>query len=236
MYTQAKNTLQALKDNIAQAGLTLGDVVFVRAWIGPDINQGGKFDTDAWNRAYAEFFNNPGQPHKPARVTMTTTTFSGNTGPQPVSMIEIEFVAAFPKMPALFEGAENAGKLRREYGAPAALFASGVAGKPGTSLYLSSGALPAVGGDMKTQALSALESLNSSLAQAGASFKDVVFLRAYLVPNADGSVDRAGWNEAYSTFFNLPSQPNKPGRVTIPVLSLPRSESKIAIDVVAVVP
>jgi enamine deaminase RidA (YjgF/YER057c/UK114 family) len=124
----------------------------------------------------------------------------------------------------------------RAYGAPTALFASGVAGKPGTSLYLSSGALPAVGGDMKSQALSALESLKSGLAQAGAGFKDVVFLRAYLVPNSDGSVDRDGWNQAYATFFKTPEQPNKPGRVTIPVTSLPKADAKISIDVVAVVP
>lgn len=236
MYTQARNTLAALKKNIEGAGLTLADVVFVRAFLGPDHNMGGKFDVDGWNRAYGEFFNNPEQPHKPARTTATTPTFASNAGGLTNSMIEIEFVAAYPKAPASFEGSEAGKKVVHIYGAPTAMFASGVATRPGKGLYFSSGALPTVGGDMKTQALSALESLKSGLAKAGASFADTVFLRAYLVPNADGTVDRNGWNEAYSTFFNNPAQPNKPGRVTIPVSSVPKADSKIAIDIVAVVP
>lgn len=237
METQARNTLQALKDNIAGAGLSLSDVVYVRAWLGPDINNGGKFDTEAWNKAYGEFFNNPAQPHKPARVTMTTPTFAGNTGGPSNTMIEIEFVAAFPDAaPAIFAKAEGADATTRLYGAPTALFASGVAGKPGTSLFLSSGMLPGVTGDMKTQATAALEALGRTLTQAGGSFKDVTFLRAYIVPEADGSVDRAGWNEAYSRFFNTPAQPRKPGRVTIPVVSLPSSTARIALDAIAVIP
>jgi len=239
MHTQAHNTLVLLKDNLAGVGLTLADVVYVRAFLGPDGNMGGKFDFDGWNKAYSEFFNTPDQPHKPARVTATTPTFAGNAGGQPNTMIEIEFVAAFPKAPALFDGPGAVGPphtLLRDYGASTAMVASGIAVKPGAALYLSEGALPTGGGDMKTQALSTLESLKSHLAEAGASFRDVVFLRAYLVPGADGSVDRDGWNAAYTTFFNNPGQPHKPARVTIPVSSLPKSDSKIAIDLIAVVP
>jgi len=235
METQARNTLGLLKENIAKAGLTLADVVFVRAWLGPDINNGGRFDSEAWNKAYGEFFNNPQQPHKPARVTMTTPTFASNTGGPTSTMIEIEFVAAFPDSAASVFGGEAAGRAVR-YGAPEALFASGVAGKPGSAIYLSSSTLPGVAGDMKTQATAALESIGRALAQAGGSFRDVTFLRAYLVPGADGSVDRNGWNAAYSAFFNKPSQPSKPGRVTIPVVSLPSPEARIAIDVVAALP
>ena len=235
MRTQARNTLARLKENIEAAGLTLADVVYVRAWLGPDVNMGGKFDVDGWNSAYAEFFNNPGQPHKPARVTTFTPTFASNAGGQPNSMIEIEFVAAYPKAPALFEG-EGAGKSRSEFGAATAMFAAGVAAKPVTALYFSSGALPGVGGDMKAQATSVLESLKAGLEQAGGSLSSVVFLRAYLVPAPDGSVDRDGWNQAYSTFFNNPAQPNKPGRVTIPVTSLPKEGATIAIDVIASFP
>lgn len=236
MRTQARNTLEALKKNIAGVGLTFADVVYMRAFIGPDHNAGGKFDIDAWNAAYAEFFNNPDQPHKPARVTMTTPTFASNAGGQPNAMIEIELVAAFPKNTETpFAGASGQ-TARIGYGAPSAMFASGVAARPGTALYLSSSALPTVGGDMKAQALSALESLKTGLAAAGAGFTDVVFLRAYLVPAADGSVDRDGWNQAYMTFFNNPGQPHKPARVTIPVASLPKADATIAIDVVAVVP
>ena len=89
---------------------------------------------------------------------------------------------------------------------------------------------------MKTQALSALETLKGRLAEAGLSFKDVTFLRAYVVPEADGSVDRTGWGEAYTTFFNNKEQPHKPARTTIAVHSLPRPNWKIEIDVIAAEP
>jgi enamine deaminase RidA (YjgF/YER057c/UK114 family) len=236
MYTQARNTLERLKENIGQVGLTLSDVVYVRAFLGPDWNKGGTFDVDGWNKAYGEFFNNPAQPHKPARTTATTPTFASNAGGRPISMIEIEFVTAFPKPPQLFAGEPAGAAARRGYGGPSAMFSSGVAVKPGAALYLSSGVLPTAGGDMKTQALSVLEALKGELAKRGASFKDAVFLRAYLVPAADGSVDRDGWNQAYLAFFNNPAQPEKPARVTIPVSSLPQAEAKIAIDLIAVVP
>jgi enamine deaminase RidA (YjgF/YER057c/UK114 family) len=234
MHTQAHNTLAQLKENLATVGLTLADVVYVRAFLGPDWNMGGKFDFDGWNKAYGEFFNNPDQPHKPARVTVTTPTFAANAGGHPNTMIEVEFVAAFPKAPSLFDGPAVETRALRQYGAPTANVASGVAVKPHSAFYVSGGALPSIGGDMKTQALSALESLKSRLAEAGMNFRDVVFMRAYLVPDADGTVDRDGWNAAYTTFFNNPEQPHKPARVTIPVYSLPKSESKIAIDIIAV--
>lgn len=236
MRTQARNTLARLKENIAGVGLTLADVVYVRAFLGPDANQGGTFDVDAWNAAYLEFFNNPAQPHKPARVTMTSPSFASNGSRQSDTLIEIEFVAAFPKTADVFDAPAVGGAAVRVFGAPTALFAAGVAVKPGASLYLSSAAMPSRGGDMHTQARSALESLQAGLAKAGAGFGDVAFLRAYLVANADGTVDRDGWNQAYSAFFNNAAQPGKPGRVTIVVSSLPRADARIAIDVVSAVP
>lgn len=229
MFTQSRNTLLRLKDNLAGVGLTLADVVYVRAFIGPDA--GGKFDYDGWNNAYGEFFNNDEQPHKPARTTVTTPAFFGLG-----ALIEIEFIAAFPNAPALFDGPEAGPRPKlRAYGAPTARVSSGVAVKPETALYFSGGTVPTVGGDIKTQALSALESLRSRLAEVGVGFKDVVFLRAY-VPTTDEGFDLTGWQEAYATFFNNPGQPHKSARTTIQVHSLPNFDWKIAIDVVAVVP
>jgi len=229
MYTQSRNTLARLKDNLAQAGLTLADVVYVRAFLGPDTS--GKFDYDGWNKAYGEFFNNGNQPHKPARTTVTTPAFAGAG-----ALIEIEFIAAFPRASVIFEGPGAVPHPRlRTYGERTAMISSGVAVKPGTAFYFSGEAVPTVDGDMKTQALSALESLRSRLVQAGADFKDVVFLRAY-VPSADGKFDLAGWQEAYATFFNTPSQPHKSARTTIAVRPLSNPAWKIAIDAVAVVP
>ena len=229
MYTQSRNTLARLKDSLAQAGLTLADVVFVRAFLGPGID--GKFDYDSWNKAYGEFFNNDEQPHKPARTTVTTPAFAGAG-----ALIEVEFVAAFPKAPVLFNGPDAGPHSKlRAYSEPNAMVSSAVAVRPQTALYFSGAAVPTVGGDMKTQALSALESLAGHLAEAGVGFKDVVFLRAY-VPSADGKFDLAGWQEAYATFFNTPVQPHKSARTTIAIQALPNPAWKISIDAVAVVP
>ena len=229
MFTQSRNTLLRLKDNLADVGLTLADVVYVRAFIGPDA--GGEFDYEGWNNAYGELFNNDEQPHKPARTTVTTPAFFGQG-----ALIEIEFIAAFPSAPALFDPPEAGPHPKlRAYGAPDARVSSGVAVKPETTLYFSGDAVPTVGGDIKAQAISALESLGNRLADVGVGFEDVVFLRAY-VPTPDEDFDLNGWQEAYATFFNNPGQPHKSARTTIQVHSLPNADWKIAVDVVAVVP
>jgi len=73
------------------------------------------------------------------------------------------------------------------------------------------------------------------LAAAGLGFKDVVFLRLYVVPEKDGSIDRKARDDAYSTFFNNPkNRPNPPVRRS--PSSPPRPDWKIEIDAVAVAP
>jgi enamine deaminase RidA (YjgF/YER057c/UK114 family) len=227
MRTQARNTLLALQKNLANVGLTFKDVVYLRAFLAPD-QRTRTFDYDGWNAAYGEFFNNADNPHKPARTTVTTPTYGS-----PSMMIEIEIIAAFPKSPELFDAKADNPRLKA-YGEPTAMISSGVAVAANAPLVLSAGVVSAVPGDMKTQALSALDTLHKRLAAAGLTFKDVVFLRAYVVPEADGSVDRQGWSQAYTQYFNNPQQPHKPARTTIAVLSLPRPDLKIEIDVVAV--
>jgi enamine deaminase RidA (YjgF/YER057c/UK114 family) len=227
MKTQARNTLLALQKNLENVGLSFADVVYLRAFLGPDVHLDGKFDYDGWNAAYGEFFNNATNPHKPARTTVTTPTY-GN----PSTLIEIEIIAAFPGKPSMFEA--NAGPKLKAYGEASAMISSGIAVAEKPSLYFSAGAVSAVEGDVKTQALSALETLKKRMEQAGVSFKDVVFLRAFVVPEADGKVDREGWTAAYTQYFNNPAQPHKPARTTIAVHSLPQPQYKIEIDVVAV--
>lgn len=228
MRTQARNTLLELQKNLASVGLSFKDVVYLRAFLAPD-RRTGQFDYDGWNAAYGEFFNNEKtNPHKPSRTTVTTPTFGGSS-----TVIEIEIIAAFPTPPTLFNPKSPNPNLRA-YGKPEAMISSAVAVAANAPLVFSAGVVSSVPGDMKTQALSALETLQKRLAAAGLTFKDVVFLRAYVVPEADGSVDRAGWTEAYTQYFNNPAQPHKPARTTIPVLSLPRPDLKIEIDVIAV--
>jgi enamine deaminase RidA (YjgF/YER057c/UK114 family) len=228
MKTQARNTLLALQKNLANVGLSFKDVVYLRAFLAPDAHLAGKFDYDGWNAAYAEFFNNAENPHKPARTTVTTPTFGS-----PSTLIEIEIIAAFPTPPALFQAG---GPKLKAFGEASAMISSGVAvaGKP--ALFFSAGAVSAVGGDVRTQALSALEILKQRLEKGGLGLKDVVFLRAYVVPETDGRIDREGWTAAYTQYFNNPAQPHKPARTTIAVHSLPGPQHKIEIDVVAVGP
>jgi enamine deaminase RidA (YjgF/YER057c/UK114 family) len=234
MKTQATGLLKRLQDNLAQVGLTFGDVVFMRAFVGPDNFNGGKFDLENWNAAYAEFFNNPANPHKPARATVTTPTYGS-----PGMMIEVELLTAFPAEPKAiaFDDAKRPGL--KAYGSPTSPIAAGIASRAGNRLFFASAAGPdasAENGDLKTQALSALARLKERLAEAGMSFQDVTFLRADIVPNPDGTLERQGWSDAYATAFNLPAQPYKPARTTIAVHSLPRPQWKIAIDVIAAAP
>jgi enamine deaminase RidA (YjgF/YER057c/UK114 family) len=226
MATQARGTLQRLQQNLATVGLTFKDVVYLRAFLAPDVHLGGRFDYEGWNAAYGEFFNNPAMPQKPARTTVTTPGFG-----DPATLIEIELVAAFPAAPALFD-AKSATPQLRTYGAPTSPIASGIAVSPDAPMYFSSGAV--AGGDsLEAQATASLETLKTRMAAQGLGLEDIVFLRAYVVPGADGAIDRAGWSAAYSRFFGTATQPNKPARTTIAVHSLPRPEMKIEIDVVA---
>jgi enamine deaminase RidA (YjgF/YER057c/UK114 family) len=231
MKTQATGLLKRLQENLAAVGLTFSDVIYLRAFVGPDTLRGGKFDYDGWNAAYSDFFNNPANPHKPARTTVTTPTYGS-----PGMMLEVELLCAFPGAPDKVKFDSAASPALKTYGAPTAAISSGVASKAGNSYYFSAGAGPKVSGDMKTQALSALATLKDRLAEAGLGFKDVTFLRAYVVPEADGTVDRAGWGEAYTTYFNNKEQPLKPARTTIAVHSLPNPAWKIEIDVIAAAP
>jgi enamine deaminase RidA (YjgF/YER057c/UK114 family) len=226
MKAQARGTLLRLQENLASVGLSFKDVVYLRAFLAPDVHLGGKFDYEGWNAAYGEFFSNAQLAHKPARTTVTTPGFG-----DPATLIEIEIVAAFPADPALFDAAARTPQLRI-YGAPTAPIASGIAVKAGSPLYFSSGAV-AAGASVEAQAMSALETLKQRLAAQGLGFEDVVFLRAYVVPEQDGNIDRAGWSAAYGRFFGNAQQPNKPARTTIAVQSLPQPGYRIEIDVVA---
>ena len=226
MKTQARGTLLRLQENLASVGLSFKDVVYLRAFLAPDVHLGGKFDYDGWNAAYGEFFNTAQLAHKPSRTTVTTPGFG-----DPATLIEIEIVAAFPASPALFDAKSKTPQLR-VYGAPTAPIASGIAVAATAPLYFSAGAV-AMGDSVEAQATAALATLKERMAAQGLGFEDVVFLRAYVVPGPDGNIDRAGWSAAYGRHFGTPQQPNKPARTTIAVQSLPQPGYRIEIDVVA---
>jgi enamine deaminase RidA (YjgF/YER057c/UK114 family) len=226
MATQARGTLLRLQENLATVGLSFRDVIYLRAFLAPDVHLEGRYDYDGWNAAYGEFFNNAKLPQKPARTTVTTPAFG-----DPATLIEIEMIAAFPSEPALFDATSKTPQLKI-YGAPTSPIASGIAVRPDASMYFSSGAV-AAGDTVEAQAVAALETLKTRMAAQGVSLADVTFLRAYVVPGPDGNIDRTGWSAAYSRYFGSAEQPNKPARTTIAVTSLPRPEMKIEIDVIA---
>jgi enamine deaminase RidA (YjgF/YER057c/UK114 family) len=93
-------------------------------------------------------------------------------------------------------------------------------------------------GDTKTQAVSVLQRIEALLKERGLAMKDVVYLRAYLVPDKEkgGTIDTQGWNEAYGQFFNNAQNPVKPARSTVGVAALVNAEWLIEIEAFAVYP
>ncbi len=232
-YVRAKVHLNLLQDNLAAVGLKFSDVVSLKAWLGPVPALGGKCDYDNWNRAYFEFFRSAANPHKPVRVVMAAPMFKGNH----VGAVELETVAAFPGATHVFDQTDAGNSHIRTFQKSDSPWAEGVAVKPHTSLYYSGAITPNRGADVKTQALSVLEKLKAQLAAAGLGLKDVVFLRAYVVPAPGATaIDWDGWSAAYQTCFNNAQQPHKPCRTTLAVNALPNPGDRIEVDVVAALP
>ena len=97
---------------------------------------------------------------------------------------------------------------------------------------------PARWGDTKTQAVSVLRTIEARLKEHGLGMKDVVYLRAYLVPdkNKGNTIDTQGWNAAYQEFFNNATNPVKPARSTVGVLALVSPAWLVEVEAFAVFP
>jgi enamine deaminase RidA (YjgF/YER057c/UK114 family) len=93
-------------------------------------------------------------------------------------------------------------------------------------------------GDTKTQAVSVLTAIEARLKEHGLTMKDVVYLRAYLVPDKEkgGTIDSQGWNEAYGQFFNNANNPVKPARSTVGVVALVNADWLVEVEAFAVFP
>jgi enamine deaminase RidA (YjgF/YER057c/UK114 family) len=89
-------------------------------------------------------------------------------------------------------------------------------------------------GDTEAQATRALGNIKNALADKGLGFGDIVMMHAYLAPDpTTGRGDSAGWSRAYSKFFGVAEQPNKPARTSITVV-LGSPAAKIEIETIAV--
>jgi enamine deaminase RidA (YjgF/YER057c/UK114 family) len=136
------------------------------------------------------------------------------------------------------------------YGSPNAAISSGVVIPPNRAWVWTSGTTPAVAdqnakpgtrerfGDTRTQAASILRNISGQLEKQGLSMRDVVYLRAYLVPDPANKdrIDTQGWNAAYGEFFGTAANPTKPARSTVGVTALVNADWLIEVEAFAVVP
>jgi len=136
------------------------------------------------------------------------------------------------------------------YGNPNSPISSGVLIPPGRASIWVSGTVPPVlkadappgsherFGDTKTQAAGILKAIEAQLATHGLTMRDVVYLRAYLVPDPakENKIDVAGWNAAYGEVFNTAANPVKTARSTVGVAALVNAEWLIEIEAFAVYP
>lgn len=89
--TQAAGVLKSIEKQLQDQGLSMKDVIYLRAYLTADTAQEGKFDYAGWNAAYGEFFNNEKNPVKPARSTVGVASLVSSDW-----LIEIEAVAVLP--------------------------------------------------------------------------------------------------------------------------------------------
>jgi enamine deaminase RidA (YjgF/YER057c/UK114 family) len=81
---QTFDVLTKISDLLKAQGMSMGDVVVMRVFLGVDPDKGGHADRAGMNAAFAKFFGTPEQPNKPARTTIAVTDM------QPGSFVEID--------------------------------------------------------------------------------------------------------------------------------------------------
>jgi enamine deaminase RidA (YjgF/YER057c/UK114 family) len=115
------------------------------------------------------------------------------------------------------------------------LYLSGQLASPVTPADPAKGT-PAVYGDTKTQAMSALNKIQALLKEQGLDMKDVVKMTVFLAgdPAMGNKLDFAGLQGAYNQFFGTKEQPNKPARSAVQVAALAAPWALLEIEVIAV--
>lgn len=89
--TQAISIFSKIETLLKEAGLSMKDIVNLKAFVTPDKLNNGTFDFKGWNEAYDTYFNNPKNPIKPTRITMGIAILTN-----PEFLIEIEGIAVYP--------------------------------------------------------------------------------------------------------------------------------------------
>ena len=138
----------------------------------------------------------------------------------------------------------------RFYGNPTAVISAGVVIPPGKAWVWISGTTPPVVksdaaagsrdryGDTRTQAAGILKTIEAQIAAQGLTMKNVVYVRAYLVPDPSkqNRIDIDGWNAAYREVFGTATNPTKTARSTVGVVQLVDPGWLIEVEAFAVFP
>jgi enamine deaminase RidA (YjgF/YER057c/UK114 family) len=90
-HAQAVGILQDVQKFLKTQNLTLGDVVMIREYTGPD--KQGKYDISGTRAALNEFFGTKEQPGKPASTGVYSLLLAGDRG----ALVELDFIAVRPK-------------------------------------------------------------------------------------------------------------------------------------------
>lgn len=250
-YQQTFSVLTQLTTDLAEVGLTLRDVVNVRAYIVADPEP----DFDGWNRAYKQFFGTTTNPHKPARTTVGISRLFHSD-----YRVEVEFVAVFPDG----RGPHKVGTRQHErytrlsrtetsdqwksYGRPIWPMSTGKATVANTHMFFSSSVRPAslmpnappgffMYGNIAQQSASLFKQMGEQLKEAGLRFEDVFFIRACVYPGADSiSKSFAAFNKEYLKFFNNERNPNQPTRTVMSTPGFNYRKQSISIEYYAAYP
>jgi enamine deaminase RidA (YjgF/YER057c/UK114 family) len=91
-------------------------------------------------------------------------------------------------------------------------------------------------GDMETQTVSVLNSIEKTLTDLDLTMGDVVKMQAFLVAPDGEPVDFEGFMKGYTQFFGTPEQPNLPARSVMTVAGLVSPGWLVEIEVTAVRP
>jgi enamine deaminase RidA (YjgF/YER057c/UK114 family) len=89
--TQAAGILKTIEGQLMPLGLSMKDVVYVRAYLVADPANGGKIDLAGWNAAYQSAFGTEANPTKTARTSVGIAALGS-----PEFLIEIEAFAIVP--------------------------------------------------------------------------------------------------------------------------------------------
>lgn len=234
-YAQARALMTQLTEDLREAGLTLRDVIAVRA----NLVAEPELDMAGWNKAFSEFFGTATNPHKPARTTIGISRLF-----HPDYKAEVEFVAAIPPGRGPFAVGSRFARLYdrlhrtetssrvRSYGRPTWALSTGKAIAGGTSLYFQSAIYPDTmtpamaamplkmrmyKGDVAAQAEMIFKKQVAALTEAGLTPRDAFFSRNILYPNpkSGGRLDFAGFNKAYNDVYNNPDNPNRLARTVM---------------------